>query len=72
MQVQIYDLASDSWSLGKDLPYSVGSAATTLIGAYVYLCGGILQATGEGRGIQQQAHRRACQADELRIGMPGR
>ena len=55
LQVQIYDLASDSWSLGKDLPYSVGSAATTLIGPYVYLCGGILQATGKGRGSQWQA-----------------
>lgn len=48
LQVQIYDMASDSWSLGKNLPYSVGSAATAHIEGYVFLCGGILQSIGEG------------------------
>ena len=46
-QVQIYDLASNKWTLGRNLPYSVGSASTALIGGYVYLCGGILESIGE-------------------------
>jgi len=46
-QIQIYDLATNSWSFGHDLPYAVGPAATANIGAYVYLCGGILQSIGE-------------------------
>lgn len=50
-QVQIYDMATDSWSLGRDLPYSVGSASTAVIGGYVYLCGGILQVDRSGKCI---------------------
>ena len=45
-QVQIYDVNSNRWSAGADLPYSAGSGNTALIGGKVYFCGGILQSTG--------------------------
>ncbi|MCB0358528.1 MAG: IPT/TIG domain-containing protein, partial [Bdellovibrionales bacterium] len=40
-KVQIYDPVSDSWSLGANIPYNVGSAATSYINGLVYLSGGV-------------------------------
>lgn len=45
-QVQIYDLLAGSWTLGADLPFEVGSAASAYLGGLIYLCGGILASTG--------------------------
>jgi N-acetylneuraminic acid mutarotase len=41
-KVQIYDPLTDSWSLGANVPFSIGSAATALIAGKVYLAGGII------------------------------
>lgn len=32
LQVQIYNIDRDRWTLGADMPYEVGSAATAFIG----------------------------------------
>jgi N-acetylneuraminic acid mutarotase len=40
--VQIFDPATDSWSLGPAMPFRTGSAASALIGGAIYLAGGIV------------------------------
>ncbi len=39
--MQIYDPAADRWSLGPDLPWGAGSAASAVIGGTLYVAGGI-------------------------------
>jgi N-acetylneuraminic acid mutarotase len=39
-KLQIYDPATDSWSLGADMPWSGGASSTAVIGAFVYVAGG--------------------------------
>jgi N-acetylneuraminic acid mutarotase len=39
--VQIYDPATDVWTLGPPLPFPGGSIASALIGSRIYLAGGI-------------------------------
>ena len=41
-KVQIYDPATNSWSVGAPAPYAGGSMATALIGGKVYVAGGIV------------------------------
>lgn len=42
-KVQIFDPLTNSWTLGRNLPYFTGSPNTAVIGDYVYVCGGIDQ-----------------------------
>jgi N-acetylneuraminic acid mutarotase len=39
--IQIYDPATDRWSLGPNLPWRAGSAATAVISGLFYVAGGI-------------------------------
>ncbi len=41
-QVQIYNPATNSWTLGTPAPYATGSASTALINGKVYMVGGIV------------------------------
>ena len=41
-KVQIYDPATDAWSLGADMPWSGGSCSSAVIDGLVYVCGGIV------------------------------
>lgn len=45
-QVQIYDIANDSWSLGAPMPWNGGSCVTALIDGLMYVGGGNLQGAG--------------------------
>src|SRR6185503_10013977 len=40
-QLQIYDLATNSWSIGTPMPWSAGSLCTATIGGLIYAAGGI-------------------------------
>jgi N-acetylneuraminic acid mutarotase len=40
--VQIYDPATNAWTLGAPMPFSAGSASSALIGGRVYVAGGIV------------------------------
>ena len=42
-KTQIYDPTSNSWTLGEDLPYKTGSAASAVINGEIYLAGGALK-----------------------------
>jgi len=44
-KLQIYDPASNSWSLGPDLPWPAGSVSSARIGDKLYVCGGIVGST---------------------------
>lgn len=44
-QVQVYDPASDSWSLGAPMPWPAGSVSTCRIGGRIYAAGGIVGST---------------------------
>lgn len=73
-QVQIYNVDTNKWTTGADLPYDVGSAATARIGGHVYLCGGITlsnsafqRGASEGallgsRSKQRSSRSRGCHA----------
>ncbi|HYF63473.1 MAG TPA: kelch repeat-containing protein [Herpetosiphonaceae bacterium] len=41
-KVQIYNPATNQWSLGADMPFAAGSSASALIGGQVYVAGGIV------------------------------
>ena len=41
-QVQIYDPATNHWSLGAPMPYPAGACATALINDKIYVAGGIV------------------------------
>lgn len=41
-RVQIYDPATNQWSLGANMPWNGGSVATALIGGRIYAAGGIV------------------------------
>jgi N-acetylneuraminic acid mutarotase len=41
-KVQIYDPATNRWTLGSDMPFPAGSSSSALIGGRVYVAGGIL------------------------------
>ncbi len=41
-RVQIYNPATNSWSLGADMPFAAGSTATSLINGMVYAAGGLI------------------------------
>lgn len=43
-KVQIYDPAKNSWSIGADMPFAAGSAASAVIGGKIYVAGGIVGA----------------------------
>lgn len=45
-QVQIYDAASDSWSVGAPMPWNGGSCVTAMIEGLIYVGGGNLQGAG--------------------------
>jgi len=45
-QVQIYDPAINSWSLGASMPYPAGAMASALIGGKIYVAGGIIESNG--------------------------
>jgi N-acetylneuraminic acid mutarotase len=40
-QVQIYDPATDRWTLGSPMPFAAGSSASALIDGAIYVAGGI-------------------------------
>lgn len=42
---QIYDPATNKWTLGPDMPFAAGSSASALIGGKVYVAGGIVGST---------------------------
>ncbi len=42
---QIYDPATNAWTLGPDMPFAAGSSASSLIGGKVYVAGGIVGST---------------------------
>lgn len=44
-KVQIYNPATNSWSVGAAAPYACGSASTALIDGKVYMAGGIVGST---------------------------
>jgi len=44
-KVQIYDPATNTWTVGAPAPYAGGSIATALIGGKVYIAGGIVGST---------------------------
>lgn len=41
-KVQIYDPATNAWTLGTDMPFAAGSSSSALIGGRIYLAGGII------------------------------
>jgi N-acetylneuraminic acid mutarotase len=41
-KVQIYDPATDTWSLGADMPFATGSSSAAVIGGQIYAAGGIV------------------------------
>ncbi|MBC8160025.1 MAG: hypothetical protein H7Z42_02310 [Roseiflexaceae bacterium] len=41
-KVQIYNPATDTWTLGTDMPFAAGSSASSLINGQVYVAGGII------------------------------
>ncbi len=41
-RVQVYDPASDTWSLGSDLPWAGGAVATACIDGTIYAAGGLV------------------------------
>ncbi len=43
-KVQIYDAATDSWSLGTDMPWAGGSVSTCFLNGKIYVAGGIVGA----------------------------
>ena len=47
-RVQIYDPASDTWTVGANMPWSGGSCSTALIDNLVYVCGGIVGSSTVG------------------------
>ena len=47
-KLQIYNPATNSWSLGADLPFGAGSSSTALINGKVYLAGGIVYTGSTG------------------------
>jgi N-acetylneuraminic acid mutarotase len=48
-KVQIYDPATNRWTLGRDMPFAAGSSASALIGGSVYVAGGIVGSTTTSR-----------------------
>ena len=48
-KVQIFNPASNSWSLGADMPWAGGSSSSALIGGKVYVAGGIVGSTTTNR-----------------------
>ena len=47
-RVQIYDPATDTWTVGANMPWSGGSCSTALIDSLVYVCGGIVGSSTVG------------------------
>ena len=48
-KVQIYNPATNAWSLGADIPFAAGSGATAVIGGKIYFAGGIVGASTTDR-----------------------
>ncbi|WP_159085105.1 Kelch repeat-containing protein [Planctomonas deserti] len=44
-KVQIFDPATNRWTLGADMPFAAGSSSSALIGGRVYVAGGIVGST---------------------------
>lgn len=57
-KLQIYNPATNAWSLGASMPYDGGSVASAVIGGKIYVAGGIVGSTasnGAGTGTTTQA-----------------
>ncbi|MBC8163707.1 MAG: hypothetical protein H7Z42_21070 [Roseiflexaceae bacterium] len=48
-KVQIFDPRANRWTLGADMPFATGAAASALIGGEVYLAGGIVGSSTTSR-----------------------
>jgi N-acetylneuraminic acid mutarotase len=48
-KVQIYDPATNQWSLGADMPFGAGSCASSIIGGQIYVAGGIVGTADNNR-----------------------
>jgi N-acetylneuraminic acid mutarotase len=48
-KLQIYNPVTDTWTLGADMPFTVGSAATCVLGQQIYVAGGIIGSSPENR-----------------------
>ena len=44
-KVQIYDPATNQWTLGAPMPFAAGSSSSAVIGSHVYVSGGIVGST---------------------------
>ncbi len=51
-KVQIYDPASNSWSVGPDMPFAAGSSSSAVIDGKIYVAGGIVGSSTTGQVAQ--------------------
>ncbi|MET4638416.1 kelch repeat-containing protein [Mycetocola sp. 2940] len=51
-KVQIYDPATNAWTLGADMPFAAGSSSSAVIGGRVYLAGGIIGSATTNRAAR--------------------
>jgi N-acetylneuraminic acid mutarotase len=51
-KVQIYDPATNRWSLGADMPFAAGSSSSAVISGRVYVAGGIISSTSTPRAAR--------------------
>jgi hypothetical protein len=51
-KVQIFDPATNRWSLGADMPFAAGSSSSALISGRVYVAGGIDGSTSTARAAR--------------------
>jgi len=50
--VQVYDPATNRWSLGADMPFAAGSSSSAVISGRVYVAGGIIGSTSTSRAAR--------------------
>lgn len=48
-KVQIYNPATNRWTLGRDMPFAAGSSSSAVIGGQIYVAGGSIGQTGTRR-----------------------
>jgi N-acetylneuraminic acid mutarotase len=48
-KVQIFDPATNAWTVGPDMPFAAGSASSAVINGQVYVAGGIIGSTTTNR-----------------------
>jgi N-acetylneuraminic acid mutarotase len=51
-KVQVYDPATNRWSLAADMPFAVGSSSSAAISGRVYVAGGIIGSTSTSRAAR--------------------